>query len=247
MDFADYCREFEREGERLVARVPECDVDAGVPGCPEWRVGDLLAHVGSVHRWVRHLVAVRATRRISPRDMDFARGPVGAPWLAEGVADLLATFAAHDEHEPMWAWGADQHVGFWARRMLHETLVHRLDLDAATGVAAEVDASIAADAIDEFLVNLGPAAAFSPTVANLVGEDEVIAFVTEGGPTWLVGLTPRGFAVIEESSRIDAALRGSPLDVLLTLYRRRTLEGSSCALEGRRDLLERWWDNSALP
>ncbi len=247
MRYEDYCQAFAEEGARLVRRAEGADLDAQVPGCPEWRVADLLSHVGYVHRWVRHLVTVRASRRISGRDMELSRGPLSPDWLGEGVSDLLDTLRQSDPEDPMWAWGADQHVRFWARRMLPETLVHRLDLEAAIKVASAVEPARALDAIDEFLVNLTPAASFSPTVAELVGDNEVLAFVAEEGPTWLVRLTPTRFEILEESRRIDAALSGPALELVLTLYRRRTLEETSCVIEGRADLVQRWWSNSALP
>lgn len=246
MDYNDYCDEFEREGERFVARAGEADLGAAVPGCPDWRASDLLAHVGFVHRWARHLVVARASNRISAREMDLSRGPVTPAWLSQGVRDVLVTLRGSDPDEAMWAWGADQHVRFWARRMLHETLAHRVDLDETVGVASEIDAHVATDAIDEFLVNLERAGAFSPALKNLVGNGEVISFRTDEGRAWSVRLSRDGFEVVEEARRADAVVSGSAQDVLLTLYRRCTLADSSCVVQGRVDLVATWWANCAL-
>jgi hypothetical protein len=46
----------------------------------------------------------------------------------------------------------DQTVGFWARRMALETVVHRVDAEQARGAVAPVDAALATDGIDEILV-----------------------------------------------------------------------------------------------
>jgi uncharacterized protein (TIGR03083 family) len=246
VDYDEYCDEFEREGARFVARATQADVAATVPGCPDWRVSDLLAHVGFVHRWARHLVAVRASDRISAREMALSRGPVTPAWLAEGVRDVLVTLRVSDPDDAMWAWGADQHVRFWARRMLHETLVHRVDLEEAMGVASEIDSIVALDAIDEFLANLERAGDFSPAVKNLVGTGEVIAFRTDEGPHWDVRLSPNGFEVVEEPARVDAVVNGPACDVLLVLYRRRVLTDSSCVVQGRADLVLTWLANCAL-
>jgi uncharacterized protein (TIGR03083 family) len=246
VEYNEYCDELESEGARFVARATEADVAAPVPGCPDWQVSDLLAHVGFVHRWARQLVAVRASARVSPRDMELSRGPVTAQWLAEGVGELLETLRASDPDDNMWAWGADQHVRFWARRQLHETLVHRVDLEESMALISEIDPRIAVDAIDEFLVNLECAGAFSRAVKNLVGSGEVISFRTDEGPEWSVQLSPGGFVIIDATRRADAVVSGPATDLLLTLYRRTSLADSPCAVQGEADLVATWLANSAL-
>jgi uncharacterized protein (TIGR03083 family) len=246
VDYYEYCDELEREGARFVARAAEADVAAKVPSCPDWQVSELLAHVGIVHRWARQLVAVRASNRISPRDMEFSRGPVTAQWLAEGVREVLVTLRESDPDDPMWAWGADQHVRFWARRQLHETLVHRVDLEESMAVESEIDPRIAVDAIDEFLANLERAGAFSPAVKNLVGDGEVISFRTDEGPKWSVRLSPEGFGLVDAAGRAAAVLSGPATDLLLTLYRRTSLADSPCAVQGEAALVTTWLANSAL-
>jgi uncharacterized protein (TIGR03083 family) len=246
VDYYDFCDELEQEGARFVARAAEADMVAMVPGCPDWRVSDLLAHVGFVHRWARQLVAVRASDRISPRDMEFSRGPVTAQWLAEGVREVLVTLRESDPDDAMWAWGADQHVRFWARRQLHETVVHRVDLEESMAIESRIDPRIAVDAIDEFLANLERATAFSPAAKNLVGNNEVISFRTDEGPGWSVRLSPEGFELIDAAERADAVLSGPATDVLLTLYRRASLADSSCAVQGEDDLVTTWLANCAL-
>jgi len=248
MDYATYCEELSREGERFVERARHAEFAAPVASCPGWRVVDLVTHLGTVHRWAEHLVRVLAPARISPRDMGFSRGPVDAHWLAEGLDQLVSTLRASDPDAPMWSWGVDQHVRFWARRQLHETLVHRLDLEGAMDLPSEIDPEVGADAIDEFLVNLPAAASFSPDVRRLVGEGEVLAFVTGEGRVWRRRLEPGGFLEVPEDEEVSAAatVRASTAELLMVLTRRRALEDSTCEVEGRRDLIEHWLANSAL-
>ncbi len=259
MDYSSHCEELAREGERVVALAGQADAAAPVPSCPEWTVQDLLAHVGMVHRWAEHLVRVRARERISVRDMDLSRGPVDGAWLAQGVAQLVATLRRSDPAEEMWAWGADQHVAFWARRQLHETLVHRLDLEGAMGRRGDVDPDVGADAIDEFFVNLASAARFSPDVKNLVGTGETLTFATDEGRQWTIRLDAGGFSVFDGADGAGAAggvterdaartatLTGPTQELLRVVTRRRALEGSTCAVTGSRQLLEHWLANSAL-
>ena len=252
MDYATYCEELTREGGRFVERARHAEITdqitAPVASCPGWRVSDLMTHLGTVHRWAEHLVRVRAPARISTRDMGLSRGPVDPRWLAEGLDQLVTTLRASDPDAEMWSWGVDQHVRFWARRQLHETLVHRLDLEGAMGLPSEIDPEVGVDAIGEFLSNLPAAASFSPDVRNLVGAGEVLAFVTSEGRRWRRRLDPGGFVEVREDDEVPAAatLRATTAELLMVVTRRRALEDSTCEVGGRRDLIEHWLANSAL-
>ena len=56
MEYGDYCAAIRREGHGLHAAARDAGVDAVVPSCPDWRVADLLGHVGRLHRWVAAIV-----------------------------------------------------------------------------------------------------------------------------------------------------------------------------------------------
>ncbi|HTW09903.1 MAG TPA: maleylpyruvate isomerase N-terminal domain-containing protein, partial [Acidimicrobiales bacterium] len=167
MDHVEHCSLLAAEIERFALAIDGLPLDLPVPSCPGWAVSDLTLHLGKVHRWAENLVRLRAPERIP--------GPRGdleptASWVRDGGTALVATLRAADPDAGMWAWGVDQHVRWWSRRQLHETLVHRMDADLAAGAAPRADAAVAADAIDEFLVNLGAAAYFSPKVKELKGD-----------------------------------------------------------------------------
>ena len=246
MEYGQYCDEFELEVARFVALARIADIEAGVPHCPDWKVQDLLSHVGFVHRWAQYLVSVRALERISARDMHLSRGPVDASWLSSGAEEVLATLRDSDPQEQMWAWGADQHVHFWARRLLHETLVHRVDLEQSLGRPSEIDSRIAIDGIDEFLVNLERAGAFSTGVQNLVGDDELLTFQTHEGARWNVQLVPDGFHLFEGEVSPKASLSAPAAQLLQLLYRRASLEQPSTLVSGDEQLVRHWLANCAL-
>jgi hypothetical protein len=147
----------------------------------------------------------------------------------------------------MWAWGADQHARFWSRRQLHETLLHRIDLELAQGVEPHADAPVAADAIDEFLVNLPGAAAFSPRITELVGLGSRLAFTQlDGERRWVVMLGENGIAFMRDDELADVELAANTLDLLLVLYRRRRIDEVNFSLAGDQELLRFWLDRSAL-
>jgi hypothetical protein len=147
----------------------------------------------------------------------------------------------------MWAWGADQHVRFWSRRQLHETLVHRTDAELALGRAPWSEPAVAVDAIDEFLVNLRGAAAFSPGVRGICGDGELLSFrATDEEREWSVDLHPGGFEIGGPRGRADATLAGPALSLLLVLYRRMPASTAGVYTTGDRSLIDMWLANSAL-
>jgi uncharacterized protein (TIGR03083 family) len=247
MDHFEHCAALEVEAERFATVLESAPTDASVPTCPEWTVLDLASHLGTVHRWAEGLVHDRAQRYQSSDEMDYDRGPVDATWLRAGAATLLETLRSGEPDTPMWAWGVDQHLRFWSRRQVHETLVHRVDLELALGRSPSAEAAVAADAIDEFLVNLKRAQVFSPNVAQLHGSGQVLSVTTTDVPgSWSIRLVPEGFVLLDEPEAGDAHLRGEALDVLLVLCRRRRLDESAVRSDGDTELIDFWIAYSAL-
>ncbi len=252
MEHPQYCDLLAGEVERFAQLIDtgpavKARLDVPVPSCPGWSLGDLTAHLGMVHRWAEHLVRARAPKRISSADMALGEAVPSAVWLRAGGEALVATLRAADPEVPMWAWGADQHVRFWSRRQLHETLVHRTDVELALGLTPEAEPAVAADAIDEFLVNLSGAAYFSPGVARLRGDGQRLSFRASGADReWSVTLRPEGFEIGGAAGAPDAVLTGPALGLLLVLYRRLPVGTAGLRVAGDRSLIEMWLANSAL-
>ena len=247
MDHARRCDLLAAEVERAARVVDEVPAEAAVPSCPEWTVGDLALHLGRVHRWADGLVGALAGEPQAALGAFADPGPPTAGWLRSGGASLLGTLRAADPDAPMWAWGADQHVRFWSRRQLHETLVHRIDAELAGGLPSTAAPEVAADGIDELLVNLPAAARFSPKVANLRGDGRRLALETSDAErSWTITLGADGFVVERGNATAEATLSGPALDLLLVLYRRRALDGSGVTVTGDRGLADFWLANSAL-
>ncbi|MEV7176510.1 maleylpyruvate isomerase family mycothiol-dependent enzyme [Kitasatospora sp. NPDC093679] len=241
------------ETARFAAALDGADFATPVPSCPGWTLADLVRHAGSVHRWFSVLLHGRIQEPPRSRDVDLQL-PAGddgwADWLAGSAAVAADAFRATDPDAPMWAWGADRHARFWARRMLFETLVHRVDAELALGVRPEVDRTLAADGVDEFLTNLPFAGLFAPGVAELRADDRTIRFrATDGDESWLVRLRPDGFGLDpadDGSAPADATVRGAAADLLLLVYGRPSLGADAVAREGDAELLAHWFAHSAF-
>ncbi|MGW3041975.1 maleylpyruvate isomerase family mycothiol-dependent enzyme [Kitasatospora sp. NPDC001159] len=240
------------ETARFVAAVQQADPILPVPSCPGWTLADLVRHAGSVQRWFTVLLRQRVQEPPRSRDVDLQlpERPEEYPaWLAEAAEQAAATFAQTDLDAPMWAWGADQHARFWVRRMLFETLVHRADAELALCLAPEIEPTLAADGVDEFLTNLPFAAFFAPKTAELRGDDRTIRFSrTDGAGTWLVRLRPDGLGLTPDDSdaTADATVQATAADLLLLLYGRLDRTAASVTLSGDEELLALWFANSAF-
>jgi uncharacterized protein (TIGR03083 family) len=246
MHHEQHCDQLEVEIERFACALDNADDDVRVPSCPEWNVHELAEHLGTIHRWAEHLVRAVAPARIPTSQMGLELGPVNPAWLRSGGATLVSTLRQSDPDAPMWAWGADQHVRFWSRRQLHETMMHRIDLELATGASPFVEAEVASDGIDEFLVNLKGASYFSPQVKEIRGPHQVLRFETNDAEgEWTVEITKEGFLLSDEAPA-DAELFGAAADLLMVLYRRRDLEASDVIVRGDRGLVDFWLTHSAL-
>jgi uncharacterized protein (TIGR03083 family) len=135
--------------------IGEVDPAAAVPSCPGWTVADLVDHVGGVHQWARHAVVAGA--------------PDGEPVPPEPEADLAAWYAGHaaDLRDALaeagptgaaWTFGTRQTAGWWLRRQVHETVMHRRDLLAAAGRTDEwtLDPALAWDGVQEVATEFYP-------------------------------------------------------------------------------------------
>ncbi|SDP48032.1 TIGR03083 family protein [Nakamurella panacisegetis] len=136
---------FRAEASALLAAVRAVDQGAPVPACPGLTVNDIVRHVGGIYR----LVSVWIVQGCRPETMpDAPEDPFD--WAAEGADRLHRQLAGLDPAAPCATWfAADRTVGFWIRRMAHETAVHRVDVMQAAGTAWGIDHEVAADGLDE--------------------------------------------------------------------------------------------------
>jgi len=141
--------EVEQFGQLVIAALPG-SAGKPVPACEGMVLAELVRHVSSVH----HLVTdwVRDRRRPTAWASAPEVGEELAAWARRGSADMLETLTGRSPAQPCATWSAtDRTVGFWIRRMAHETAVHRVDAAQALGERWTVDPELAADGIAEAL------------------------------------------------------------------------------------------------
>ena len=128
-----YATEFAAETARLGSVVTEAEPGTPLPTCPGWTIRDLVTHVGTGHRWAAEIVA-RSDQDPPPYAIvDAPQDPATWPgWLAAGAAELVAAIRARGPQRHAWTWQQqDSTAGFWLRKMLHDEIVHRFDVELA--------------------------------------------------------------------------------------------------------------------
>ena len=236
-DIASYIARLRAEGELLAGAAELAGFDAPVPACPDWRVRDLLKHLGYVHRWAAGYVReqhVRWVDRASEAEI-LRGGPADealAGWFRDGHAALVRALEAADPGMTCWTFlEAPSPLAFWARRQAHETAIHRVDAQqAVAGAGAAVEpaftAQFAADGIDELIMGFlgrdakrgswdGP-----PGTLTLHADDGA-----DGSAQWRVLSGPGGLAVTRGNGAADCDITGPAAGLYLLLWNRRDTSG----------------------
>ncbi len=239
----------------LATLVGEQDEGLPIPTCPEWTLRQLATHVGRAHRFAAQIIRTRATAPIPWREVPDGRFPDGPAerqeWLRAGAAQLVE--AVEDAgSEPVWSFTGMTPVRFWARRMAHETLVHRADAQLAAGLDPELSLNpeLAADGIDEWLALMsGPLDGGSDPRAQALAEGAVLHVHAtdsglDGSGEWLVRNGPGGVSVESGHAKGDAAITGPAASLLLVLLRRRLATDPAVTVYGDVGVLSRWLDRT---
>ena len=237
--------EIEASTETLAGLVHGADLTRQVPTCPEWTLRQLATHTGRAHRWSAEIVSTRSAEFIPFRQVPDGRIPddpaLHAPWLRAG-AELLIKSVRQAGGDPVWTFDGPQPASFWARRMAHETAVHRADAQITAGREPEFDADVAADGIDEWLGFMSGATDSASRVAALPDGAVLHVHVTDDGVDgeWLVRREANSVSVEPGHGKGDVVVRGPAGRVLLVLLRRLPPDDPQVEVLGDAALLTGW-------
>jgi uncharacterized protein (TIGR03083 family) len=232
--YAELVTAIRREGEGIVTAA-SMGLDDDVPACDGWTVADLVHHISRVYVRVAHIASTRATE--APPDAFVV--PDGDPVevLRDVLDDVVSALSECDADTPIWNWSnTTPHVAmFWARRMAHESSVHRFDAQAAHGVMQPIDAELASDGIDELIDVMAPRVYSRDGVTGPTG---TVRMQSSDGDTWLLRLEPDGPHRIEVLNAPDVVVSGTSNALLLAAYSR--IDWTALELSGDADLLKQW-------
>ena len=252
VDHEWFCERAGAEIEALADVVGDApDIATDVPACPGWTVGGLAEHTGNVHRWATTIVATRATERLPFPTVEspWSSGDGWAQWLTSGAVPLLAALRSAGPAAEVWTWGPGGTSGWWARRMVHETAVHRADAQLALGIEPVIDPVTAADGIDEFLDNLPEARRPARHLASLPAGTSVHLHATDSDGEWVIRFGADGPGTVTWArghEKATAAVRAPVADLLLFTYGRYPATDPRLSVFGDASLLELWQEKLAL-
>jgi uncharacterized protein (TIGR03083 family) len=242
MHTSDHIAALRHEGHLLATAAEAAGPDAEVPTCPEWRVRDLIHHVGGVHRWAAMHLDERRTAPVRGFDEAVPSWPDDAgliDWFREGHVALIRSLESAGDDLECWSFlPAPSPRAFWARRQAHETSIHRVDAESARGdTMTPFPADFAADGVDELLLGfLGrrneELRSEAPRSLHL--------HATDVDGEWLVLIGRDQVEVRREHARGDCAVRATASDLQMLLWNRRTPEGLEVL--GDATVLDLWRD-----
>ncbi|WP_434451756.1 maleylpyruvate isomerase family mycothiol-dependent enzyme [Lentzea sp. E54] len=219
----------------LTSAVDGADLGIRVPSTPDWTLNQLLRHLGLAHRWADVMLRERLP------EIDFSRNGaqlvstyVGEttsaliPWLTEGAASLAEVLGEVDPDEMIAPMSGHPGPRVWSRRMTHETVIHRWDVTNALGVPFSLDPEVAQDTLREWTGLALPYAfmRWPEETAPLIGPGRTVHLhATDVEAEFVIDLTGPAPVVREGHEKAAVAVRGPVVDLVLAVYRRRSLEG----------------------
>jgi uncharacterized protein (TIGR03083 family) len=218
------------------------DLDAAVPTCPGWTVRDAVLHTGQVYDHKATIIegSLDGPPQPWPPDYDIS-DPI--EFFDLQLHRVIEAMRTRDPATSVWTWyPPEQTVGFWVRRMMQETVIHRADVESAVGRRPDVPDEVATDGIDELIERMlcnddeGYYEGFSP------GKGERIT-IDAAGSAWTLTLGPKVASFTREAvADADAALSGAGGPMLLALWNRLpysavTATGDESALADLRALV----------
>ncbi len=219
-DLATALAATEAEGRRLFA-VCEAAPDASVPACPGWTNTDLAVHTASVYRRVAHWCTIRAAKPERWPDAEPADPAQPWGWCRVSLALVLAALEDIGPDEAVWSWTDRRNGGFYQRRMVHESVVHRWDAESASGTAGSIDPEIAADGVDEVMdVGLRFRGDGSPIEYP---DGSVLLVRTDGAQRWRLRAMDGVLQIArgaDTGDSADATVAGTAEELLLYLWGR---------------------------
>jgi uncharacterized protein (TIGR03083 family) len=232
--YAELVTAVRREGEGILTAAG-MGLDAPVATCAGWDVAAVVRHVSKVYSRIGYFVL----NRVSERPESLPDLPAGEPVdvLRELLDELITVFTETDAEAPVWTWvfEAQGNALFWARRMAHESSIHRFDAQSAHGLEQPIDAELASDGIDEFIDIVLPRVYERMDVSGPTG---MIGLHSTDGGAWTLALESNRARRVDAVSDPDVSISGPSSTLLLAAWGR--VPWSSLQVAGDIEVVERW-------
>ncbi|TJZ44083.1 maleylpyruvate isomerase family mycothiol-dependent enzyme [Streptomyces piniterrae] len=249
MEITEFVEALRLDGALFADAAEQAGPEARIPACPEWRMRDLIIHIGRVHRWATGYVTDGIDQPSRPEAAPELTDEELVPWFRDGHHRLVV--ALHTAPPDLTAWmflPAPSPLAFWARRQAHETSVHRVDAQQAAGASlTPLPSAFAADGIDELLAGIhslerSRLRTDTPRTLRVHATDIP-------GAVWTVHLSdapPRTVRTSEpaDATPVDCAMEGPAEELYLALWNR--LPWDAVKITGDDAMLELWRERSGI-
>ena len=185
----------ERIAEILTSAAPALRVTT----CPDWTLSELALHVGRAHRWAQRIIETRAQKPIDMSAVDMglpATTTRYGAWLCSGATAFSAAVQFAGIRTPVWSWSDNQSVGFWLRKITHDTIIHRIDAELTVGLRPSLSPQMASDGVADLLAaitTLSTVGHPDPIFEGLRGLGETLQLqATDTADEWFVTRMPEG-------------------------------------------------------
>jgi uncharacterized protein (TIGR03083 family) len=205
-----------RSDASRMAASAEGQLGADVPSCPGWTVRDAMEHTAEVYRHKIACMREKAFPQPWPPERD---AEPTLDYFRRATDDLLTELTSRDSLEFAETWWWDERtVGFWGRRMAHESAIHRVDVELAIEDVSEIDGALAVDGVDEVLRRM---LAGDWSDEPVTGHPGTVVRVETANAAWRIVMEPS--AAVASVDRwpdmpVDATVTGEPAYLYLWLW-----------------------------
>ncbi len=235
----DFVAQIETQASLMRSAAVKAGPDAAVPSCPKWTVLDLVRHQAGVHAWAAKAMVRPLEDGLPPFDQGPPAWDDVLAWWDSELPVLVERLRTTPPDHPAWTFDGTHRAGWWSRRQAHETSIHRLDAELATGHDVPTllfDSEFAADGIDEFLTVMVPRQLQKGRVIEATGR--LLVHAADAGRAWEVRLTageaPVVSAVHDAAIDVDVTLAGTAD----AIYRKLWARPSHAITSGDQSLLD---------
>ena len=218
MDRSTAFESLDLESSRLLVAVSNdaASLDTPLATCPGWNVGKLVNHLGVIYSRVALTVSTRRTEAPSRSELPTAPdGHARLGWFAAQRTAVLAALESAADDTPVWNWTTQSPgpASFWSRRLAHETLIHRVDIELAQGFEpAHGYPEVATDTVTEFFELFYPR--FVSEIVAAGFDDSMHLHATDvPGAEWTLNLRAEGLPVTRGHVKAGVSIRGSAFEL----------------------------------
>ena len=221
MDKADYIDSITADSETFISTAAALGRTNPVAVCGDWLVEDLVKHQVFVWGFAAANVAAGTGEKTPPAS---PQPPEEADkffeWAASVRTSMIEALSAADPDAAAWSFAPPfQTAGFWQRRIAHESMIHRWDMQSAAMSIDPLFPIRASDAIDEY-TTVGLQYSSGRPNRTYPSTSLHIHCTDTDGEWVLVGNDGPEVTVTREHAKGDAAVRGQAEELLLWLWGR---------------------------